>query len=71
MLAVEMMRADGTPATEEATALLARCREQGVIILNSGPESNVIRMTPPLVVTREQIDEVVGIFAAALDAVMG
>ena len=62
MLAIELMQPDGTPATDKANALLARCREQGVIILNSGPESNVIRMTPPLVVTREQIDEVVEIF---------
>jgi 4-aminobutyrate aminotransferase len=70
MVAVEMMRADGNPATAEAEALYARCRNQGLLLLSSGPESNVIRMTPPLVVTREQIDEGVAIFAAALDAVL-
>ncbi len=69
MVAVEMMRADGSPATDEANAIFARCREQGLILLNCGPESNVVRMTPPLVVTREQIDEAVNILAAALDAV--
>ncbi len=68
MIAIEMMKADGTPATAEANTIMARCREHGVIMLNCGPESNVVRMTPPLVVTHAEIDEVVDIFAAALDA---
>jgi 4-aminobutyrate aminotransferase len=70
MVAVEIMRADGSPATAEVEAIYGRCRNQGLLLLSSGPESNVIRMTPPLVVTREQIDEGVAIFAAALDAVL-
>ena len=70
MVAVEMLRADGSAAKTEVEALLARCRAHGLLMLGAGAESNAVRMTPPLVVTREQIDEAVNIFAAALDAIM-
>lgn len=70
MVAVEMLRADGSAAKTEVEALLARCRAQGLLMLGAGAESNAVRMTPPLVVTREQIDEAVNIFAGALDAIM-
>jgi 4-aminobutyrate aminotransferase len=38
-------------------------------MLTCGSYSNVIRWIPPLVVTEQQIDESLKIFAAALDSV--
>ncbi|MCP5096355.1 MAG: aminotransferase class III-fold pyridoxal phosphate-dependent enzyme [Chloroflexi bacterium] len=70
MVAVELLRADGSAAGSEVEAVIARCRAQGLLLLSCGPASNIIRMTPPLVVTQEQIDTAVAILAAALDGVL-
>ncbi len=42
------------------------CREQGLIVLSAGPE--VLRLTPPLVVGADEVDEALGVLAAVLGA---
>lgn len=70
MVALEIMQEDGKPATQNVSAIFERCRAHGLLLLASGPDSNVVRMTPPLVVTKKQIDEAIDVLAAALDAVI-
>ncbi len=43
--------------------ILAAARERGLLIINAG--AHVIRLAPPLVVTREQIDEAVELLAVS------
>ncbi len=70
MAAVEIRHADHRPATAEVESIHARCRKNGLLLLASGQEANIIRMTPPLVVTRAEIDEAVDTLSAAFDAVL-
>jgi 4-aminobutyrate aminotransferase len=42
--------------------------EMGLLLLTCGPHGNVVRMIPPLVVTAQQVDEAVAVWAAALRA---
>ena len=46
----------------------AAAAERGLLLLTCGPYSNVVRMIPPLVVTAEQVDEAVGLWAEAVRA---
>ncbi|MBD8005088.1 acetylornithine transaminase [Bacillus norwichensis] len=49
----------GIEFSEDVSERLAKLREEGLIVLNAGP--NVIRMLPPLTVSYEEIDEAVDI----------
>ena len=50
--------------------VLDHCRREGrVILMNAGTDGNIVRWMPPLIVSADEIDEGVGAFAAALDAV--
>jgi len=49
----------------DPAATLARVREQGVLLSIAGP--NVLRFTPPLCVTRNEIDESVAIVQKVLE----
>ena len=64
-LGVELVRDRDTlePATEEALAICERMLELGVVIHPTGDGNNVLKVKPPLCITRESADVVV----AALD----
>jgi 4-aminobutyrate aminotransferase-like enzyme len=57
------------PAADIAKRLQAALRERGVIVGITGVHGCVLRMTPPLVISAEQIDETLKrfdeVFAAA------
>ncbi|HSQ16412.1 MAG TPA: aminotransferase class III-fold pyridoxal phosphate-dependent enzyme, partial [Anaerolineales bacterium] len=61
---------NGEPDADTAHAILAACLERGLLLLTCGTFDNVIRWIPPLVVTPEEIERGVEIFASALDAVV-
>jgi 4-aminobutyrate aminotransferase len=67
MVATEFTR-DGEPDTDAAKAVVRAAFERDLMLLTCGTYDNVIRWIPPLVVTPEQIDEALAIFASALDA---
>ena len=60
----------GAPDASTAKAVIKAAFGRGLMLLGCGTFDNVIRWIPPLVVTEEQIDEAIGIFAAALDQVI-
>jgi len=51
------------------TAVQNACLQENLLLLNCGTYGNVIRWIPPLIVTKEQIDEAVGIFERAIQKV--
>jgi 4-aminobutyrate aminotransferase len=59
----------GEPDTSTAKAVAKAAFERGLMLLSCGTFDNVIRWIPPLVVTEQQIDEALKIFAAALDSI--
>jgi len=60
----------GAPDAAMAKAVNKAAFEHGLMLLSCGTFDNVIRWIPPLVVTEEQIDEALSLFAAALDQVI-
>jgi 4-aminobutyrate aminotransferase-like enzyme len=55
-----------TPATAEAEAVRDHCLANGVLVGVGGVYGNVVRVQPPLVITRQQIDRAVDAVTHAL-----
>jgi len=67
MVGAEFTHADGSPATDVAKSVIARCRASKLLLLSCGTYGNVVRWIPPLIVTREQIEVALEIFERALE----
>lgn len=65
MDAVEFTR-NGQPDPETTKAVAGAALDNGLILLTCGTYDNVIRWIPPLVVTQDEIDQGVELFAEAL-----
>ena len=59
---IELESIPGKPAARAFDAFL-RCFEKGLLIRTTG---DIIALSPPLVISKQQIDELVGIIADAL-----
>ncbi len=68
MIATEFVDAQGKPDATRAKAVAAAALQQRLMLLTCGTYGNVIRWIPPLVVTKEQLEEALAIFADALKA---
>ncbi len=70
MLGIELVRdrASKEPAAAEAARVRAICREAGVLIGVGGQFGNVLRLQPPLVITKEQLAHAIRTVSEALDA---
>ena len=71
LLGVELVRDRKTkePAPKETNALLARCRDQRILVGKGGLYGNVIRISPPMNISRDDVDEFLRRFDRALAAV--
>lgn len=56
----------GVELKEKVAPVIAALREAGVLVINAG--ATVVRFVPPLVITKDQVDEVVEAFGAAMAA---
>jgi 4-aminobutyrate aminotransferase/(S)-3-amino-2-methylpropionate transaminase len=72
MLALELVRDRETkaPAAELATAVVEAAADRGLLLLKSGIYSNCIRVLVPLVVTDAELEEALGAWEQALEAVL-
>ncbi len=69
MQGIETVRAGSLePAPELAGELLERCKADGLLIGKGGLYGNVLRISPPLTVTADEIDEAVSIITRAITA---
>jgi 4-aminobutyrate aminotransferase-like enzyme len=68
-LGVELVRDRGllTPAGDEASYVVNRLREKGVLTGTDGPYDNVLKLRPPLILETRDAD----LLVAALDEVLG
>jgi 4-aminobutyrate aminotransferase len=66
MVGNEFCTPDGAPDTAAATRAHAAAAEHGLLLLTCGPYANVVRMIPPLIVSAEQVDEAVRLWAEAM-----
>lgn len=63
MIGVEFVDSAGNPDGAACEKVLAHCLAEGVILINCGPERNVVRFIPPLIVTQEETERALAIFA--------
>jgi len=59
MLGIELVRDQSTkePAIQELLTVMEACREKGLLIGKGGLDNNVIRLQPPLELTKEHISQ--------------
>jgi 4-aminobutyrate aminotransferase-like enzyme len=71
MQAIELVRDRQTkePATAEAAQLMEAARDNGLLVGKSGLDGNVIRVSPPLNVTRADVDHFTRLLDASLERV--
>jgi 4-aminobutyrate aminotransferase len=68
MVGVELVRDQKlkTPAPSEATKIREVALGKGVLLGHGGVKGNIIRIQPPLVITEEQLEEIVQVFDECL-----
>lgn len=72
MIGLELISDEArTPAADLAEAVQAACLRKGVLIGVGGVYGNVVRLQPPLVISREQIDVALAALKKALVEVTG
>ncbi|MFG6665717.1 4-aminobutyrate--2-oxoglutarate transaminase [Halomonas sp. HNIBRBA4712] len=67
MAAFELVDADGKPDPAATSALCARAREKGLILLSCGFYGNAVRILVPLTVSSEVLEEGLSIIEASLE----
>ncbi|MFA7404531.1 MAG: aspartate aminotransferase family protein [Pelobacteraceae bacterium] len=68
MIGVELTGADGTPDGTACGKVLEACLQQGLIVINCGPERNIIRLIPPLTISAAELGQALDILERAIDA---
>lgn len=68
MIGSEFRDAKGNPDKKFTKAVQHECSNRNMLLLTAGPWDNTIRWIPPLVVTKEQMDEALNIFETSLAA---
>jgi 4-aminobutyrate aminotransferase-like enzyme len=66
MAGVELRLPDGKPATEAAMQVIKKMLRRGFILLPEGEYANVISFTPPLTITKAQLQQTVKALAEVL-----
>ena len=66
MIGIEFVK-EGRPDAEGIKRVLASCLKRGLVMIECGVDRNIIRLAPPLVVKKEEIDRGLGIFEKALE----
>jgi 4-aminobutyrate aminotransferase / (S)-3-amino-2-methylpropionate transaminase / 5-aminovalerate transaminase len=70
MIGVELIKDHRkTPAAAEAEAVRDHCLQHGLLVGVGGVNGNVIRFQPPLIISKQQIDQAMNIFAEVLQEV--
>ncbi len=68
-LGIELLldRRTREPAARQASYVVDRMKDHGILICTDGPDHNVMKIKPPLCLTESDVDRVV----AAYDRVLG
>lgn len=69
MLGVELVQPDKTPAAAATDIILEKMKDRGFLIGKNGPNRNVLAFQPPLVITRNDIDNLLNTLADVFAAV--
>lgn len=69
MIGVELIDKNGAPNAVATEKVVQRCLEAGLILITCGTNGNVIRIIPPINITREQLMRGLDILEAAVEMV--
>jgi len=69
MIGVELVQGDGSPDAGACERILAECLGMGLVVINCGPERNILRLIPSLTTSDQELEEGVEILSRALDTV--
>ena len=67
MIGVELVAPDGQPDSAACGEVLEECLQQGLIVINCGPERNIIRFIPPLTISDGELGQALDILEQAID----
>lgn len=59
----------GLVFTKPVASTIAACMDKGLIFINAGPD--IIRFLPPLIITREHVDEMIAILDPSIEEMRG
>jgi 4-aminobutyrate aminotransferase-like enzyme/Ser/Thr protein kinase RdoA (MazF antagonist) len=62
-IGVEMMRDEKTPATAEVAELMEFALAKGVLLSCDGPDNNVLKIKPPLIINNAQVDHLTNVIS--------
>lgn len=71
MLGIEFVKEDGKPFTDGLKKILDYSLEKGLMLVECGVDKNVIRLAPPLIVTKEEMGKGLDILEEAIGSVEG
>ncbi|MGI6093193.1 MAG: aspartate aminotransferase family protein [Veillonellaceae bacterium] len=57
MLGAELINADKSPAIDQTDIILEKMKDRGFLIGKNGPNRNVLAFQPPLIVTKNDLDD--------------
>ena len=66
---VELIRPDGTPATEETKSVIEEGLARGILLKEGGPHRNRLVLSPPLTIQEKEIDEFCSSLSTTLEQV--
>ncbi len=69
MLGAELVNQGKEPAVQETDVILEFMKNKGVLIGKTGSNRNVLAFQPPLIIDKDNIDELTGVLDDALDYV--
>ena len=69
MLGAEMVTPDNSPAPHQLDTILEQMKSRGFLLGKNGPERNVMAFQPPLVITREDLDNLLNNLADTLKTI--
>jgi 4-aminobutyrate aminotransferase/(S)-3-amino-2-methylpropionate transaminase len=67
MLGAELIRDNKIPATEATDTILEYLKDHGILIGKTGTGRNVLTFQPPLIITKDEINQVIAALDDALD----
>ena len=65
MQAMEIVGENKTPAPDVVLKVFEKTKELGLLIGKGGLYNNVIRLTPPMIITESDVDEAIRVFDKA------
>jgi alanine-glyoxylate transaminase/(R)-3-amino-2-methylpropionate-pyruvate transaminase len=68
MLGMELRNSDGSPAKEQTAELLEGSLEHGLLIGKGGLNGNVVRLKPPMCLTKEDADFIADVFDTVISS---